>query len=86
MKNLASIFTQITFLSQLGLSLIAPLLLCLLFCSWLTGRFELGGWVYLPGFFLGLGGSAMTAYKIYLEIIKQEKKKKRRSGAFYNKH
>ena len=75
MKNRNSILNQITILSQLGLSLASPLLLCLFLCSWLCARFGLGGWIYLPGFVFGLGGSAMTARKIYLRIMKQEKQK-----------
>ena len=58
MKNLA-------LLTQLGLSFITPILACLAFCWWLTTR-GLGGWIYIPGFFFGLGGSFMVAYKFYL--------------------
>ena len=63
-----------------------PLLLCLIFCSWLSSRFGIGGWIYIPGFFFGLGGSGMTAYKVYLAVMKQEKKNKRSAGAAFNEH
>lgn len=60
----------------MGISLAAPLLLCLFLCSWLNSRFMIGGWIYIPGFIMGLGGSFMTAYKLYLAIMKTQKKKK----------
>jgi len=52
-------------LSQFGLSLAAPLLLCLFFCHYLVARWQVGAWVYIPGFFFGLGGSFTTAWKLY---------------------
>jgi len=85
MKEWPHIMRQLTMLSQIGLSLTVPLLICILLCSWLCNRFSLAGWIYLPGFFFGLGGSAMTAYKVYLAIMKQEKKRKP-SGTAFNEH
>ncbi|MEY8338656.1 AtpZ/AtpI family protein [Lachnospiraceae bacterium 62-35] len=82
MKEAAGIMKSITLLGQIGLSLMAPLLLCLLLCTWLCSHFSLGVWVYIPGFFFGLGGSGMTAYKLYHSIMAHEKKKKRTPAAF----
>lgn len=86
MKNWADVMKQITLLGQMGLSLTAPLLLCLFLCSWLCNNFSLGVWVYIPGFFFGLGGSGMTAYKMYRSITAHEKKKKKSPPVSYNKH
>ncbi len=67
---------------QLGLSLLMPLLICLFICYVLITRLNLGGWVFIPGFFFGLGGSAVTAYKVYLsESRKASKGKKMKRGA-----
>ena len=51
MKDWPDIFRHLTMLSQIGLSLAAPLLICILLCSWLCNRFSMAGWIYLPGFF-----------------------------------
>lgn len=53
MKGWAHTMSSLSMFSQLGLSLAAPLLLCVLICSWLTGRFGIGTWIYIPGFSLG---------------------------------
>ena len=48
---------------------------------------RIGGWIYIPGFIMGLGGSFMTAYKLYLAIMKTQKKKKNREHEkAFNRH
>ena len=43
--------------------------------------------IYIPGFIMGLGGSFMTAYKLYLAIMKTQKKKKNREHEkAFNRH
>lgn len=89
MKNGADIMKNITMLSQLGLSFITPLLVCLGICWWLFSHLGVGGWVFIPGFFFGMGGSAMVAYKFYLAIVnsqKKEKKEQKKPGISFNRH
>ena len=50
MKDWQYILKNLSLLSQMGISLAAPLLLCLFLCSWLNSRFMIGGWIYIPGF------------------------------------
>lgn len=80
-KNLA-------ILTQFGLSLITPLLMCLAVCWWMTSRFGIGGWIFIPGFFFGMGGSGMVGYKLYLSVMSQEKKEKqkRKQTVSFNRH
>lgn len=73
-------------LSQFGLSFITPTLLCLAICWWLSSRWGIGGWVYIPGFFFGMGGSGMVAYKFYLSVTKKEKKKEKKTPISFNRH
>ena len=88
MKRMSEIFGQLAMIGQLGLSLIMPLLMCLFACYLLCSKLSVGAWVYIPGFILGLGGSMMTAYKVYLAVLKKESKKKSRSNneISFNKH
>lgn len=86
MKNWSDTVKNLTMLSQLGLSFITPLLLCLAVCWWLTGHAGLGGWVYIPGFFFGLGGSFMVAYKFYLSVMERHKKEQKKDKASFNRH
>ncbi|MFR2780863.1 MAG: hypothetical protein ACLTBL_07740 [Clostridium sp.] len=46
----------------------------------------MGTWIYIPGFFFGLGGSGATAWKVYQNIMKHQKKKKRTNERAFNEH
>lgn len=84
--DLSGIMKSITLLTQFGLSLVTPLLLCLAVCWWLTGRMGVGGWVYILGFFFGMGGSAMVAYKFYLSTVNGQKKEEKKNYISFNRH
>lgn len=87
MKQWTSTLKNLTMLTQLGLSFIMPLLMCLALCWWLTAHMGVGGWVFIPGFFFGMGGSAMVGYKVYLAVMKREKKKdKEKERVSFNRH
>lgn len=87
-SDLREVFRNLALASQFGISFISPLLLCVVICWWLVSRVGLGGWIYIPGFFFGLGGSFSIAYKLYLSVtgqLEKEKKEKKHKISF-NKH
>ncbi len=86
MKHLGDIYKNILMLTQFGLSFITPLLLCLAFCWWLNMRAGVGGWVYILGFFFGMGGSGMVAYKLYLSVVNRQKKEEKKEKISFNRH
>lgn len=85
MKEWSKAFRNLSILSQFGLSLAMPLLLCLFVAYQLREHFHLSYWIYLPAFFFGLATSFMTAYKFYLSVSKKEKKQETKDRAF-NQH
>ena len=85
-KQLSEIARQLTWLGQLGLSLIMPLLLAIGACVLLNNRFDIGGWIFIPGFILGIGASFMTAYKFYLSETASSKKDAAKRKGGYNRH
>lgn len=88
MKQWTNVIRNITMLTQFSLSFVTPLLLCLAACWWITDKTGAGGWVYIPGFFFGMGGSAMVAYKLYLSVTARQSKedKKRSKKISFNRH
>ncbi|MDO4339155.1 MAG: AtpZ/AtpI family protein [Eubacteriales bacterium] len=86
MKKWTDIIKNITLLTQFGLSFITPLLLCLAGCWWLSAHLGIGGWIYIPGFFFGMGGSGMVAYKLYLSVTNKNKKEKKQNRISFNRH
>lgn len=84
------IFSNLALIGQFGLSLMMPVILCVLGCYLLVSHNITGAWIFIPGFILGLGASFMTAYKFYLYVSKtegkQNGKKVRRKGVYFNRH
>lgn len=64
-KEFQQAIQYLVWIGQLGLNLITPLLLCLWGCWWLTAHMDVGLWVYLPGFILGLGSGCVNARQFY---------------------
>ena len=78
---------NITMVTQFGLSLLMPTLMCLAGCWWLTMHTGIGAWIYIIGFIFGLGSSFMVADKLYLSVTKkEEKEKEKRKTISFNKH
>lgn len=86
MKHFGDIYKNLILLTQFGLSLVTPLLLCLGICWWLTAAGGVGVWVFIPGFFFGMGGSGMVAYKLYLTVVNRQKKEKTKEKISFNTH
>lgn len=84
--ELNSIVKHVALLGQLGLSVLMPLLLCLAFCWYLNTKHNVGLWIYLIGFFFGIGSSFMTAYKFYQNEIQKEKKENKKKRVSFNRH
>lgn len=86
MKDWTDLLRNITMLTQFGISFITPLLLCLGICWWLFSGVGFGGWIFIPGFFFGLGGSFTVAYKFYLSIVARNEKEKKKNKISFNRH
>ena len=89
-KGMTALMGQFVMVGQLGLSLIMPLLICLFLCHFLVSRYSVSPIVYAAGFFFGLGGSGMTAYKVYKAIMRESsngaRKIKRKDEVVFNRH
>ncbi len=53
MKDIFTIARDLAWLTQFGLSVVLPPVLCLLGADWLRGRLGLGSWVMLAGIAVG---------------------------------
>ena len=82
--KITQVMRNLSLIGQLGLSIAAPILMCLGAAYLAAEKLGIGLWIYLPALVLGLGSSFMTAYKVYLSATKDGKKKRRRAA--FNKH
>ena len=74
-SNWFSALQYLTYLSQVGLSLAAPIVLCLLGATWAVNRFGVGEWVYLLAIVLGIGGG-VSAFVSFARYVSRQSKKK----------
>ncbi len=58
-------------LTQFGLSMVSPIILCLIFALWLKNTFNIGSWVILVAILLGAAASCMTMFK-FMNTVKKE--------------
>ena len=89
MKMFSEVLKQLSLLTQFGLTLLIPTVMCLGICYLLTVKTGAGSWIYIPGLILGLGSSGMVAWKFYLQVMKDEKKhtdSKKEKTISYNRH
>ena len=85
MNEWRKIAGNLSLVGQIGLSFIMPLLISVGLCAYLVYRFEIGAWIYIPGFILGLGASFVTAYNFYTAETKKAKKEEKKTTSF-NRH
>ena len=60
--NRFRLWRDITWLTQLGVSMVAPLFLCIWAAWQLQVRLSFGPWVMVAGILLGLGGAAGSVW------------------------
>ncbi|RAW62455.1 hypothetical protein C4N23_05015 [Faecalibacterium hattorii] len=85
LKGLYKALEDIVWLTQLGLNMLLPLLLCLGGCWWATSHWAWPEWVYLPGIFLGLAAGAQNFWVFAKERMDRAKKDKNHRVGF-NSH
>ena len=87
MKQWSEILKNLALLTQFGLTLLTPTLMCVLLCYLAVQFLGWGEWIYILGFFFGLGGSADVAWKLYKRTMKNEgKSEKKKNTISFNDH
>lgn len=67
--------TMLVWLTQLGLSVASPLTGFILAAFWLRQRFDLGVWVIIVGFVLGISG-AIDGFRVSMKAMEKMTKDK----------
>ncbi len=87
MKEIYAALENLVWVSQLGLSLLLPLVVFLWLARWLTETHGWPLWIYIPCLLLGLATGAQTFRKFARRMMKQAgRKKDGRDPVGFNKH
>ena len=84
MKSWMKVMQDVAWLTQLGVSVTAPPLLCAGAAGWLSARAGLPAWVMLPALLLGFGGSAASVWGFYRYM--QRKATRKKAPPAFNRH
>ena len=77
---------HIVMLTQFGLSIVLPLVLCILFARYLMQHYALGGWVMLIGVFLGIAGAISGLMKGLKQMQQEADREKPDPPPSFNDH
>ena len=58
-------------ITQFGLDMVTPIVLCTIIAVWLKNKLELGGWVVIVAIILGIGASALNMVKFIKTVDKE---------------
>lgn len=75
-KSFLKNFRFISYITQFSLSLVSPLVLCLLVCYWLVNKYSFPQWIMLIGIFLGVGAMVLNFIKMLKWLHKESENKK----------
>lgn len=60
--------------TQFGISVITPILLCVWFAAWLRDKFSLGDWAVIVGIVIGAGAGIMSMLKMIKQMSRAAEK------------
>lgn len=72
--------------TQLGVSLVVPVLLFVGGAAWLQLRLGAPGWIMAPAFLLGLGTAGATARRFYRDACRKAGKRRKDAPVGFNRH
>ncbi|MCI2047501.1 MAG: AtpZ/AtpI family protein [Faecalibacterium sp.] len=76
---------NIVWLTQLGLSILLPPVICLWGCAWLVNSRGAPAWLYVPALVLGLGAGAQNFWK-FAKMMMKKAEKQNGPTARFNRH
>lgn len=83
MRYKKSVFRTFALITQVGISMLTPIFLCVFLGSFLRNHYELP--VFLPLLMLGILAGLRNAYVLLMQCVKEAEQDKRRdSDEFYN--
>lgn len=74
MSSKGTEYRNLILISQVSISIMVPLFLCVVLGVWLDSKF--GTWFSVPLVFLGIAAGARNAYVLVMNVVKSDEKKR----------
>lgn len=85
LKKMYAALENLVWVTQLGLSLLLPLVCCMALAFWMTVHWGVGGWIFVPAVLLGLATGAAT-FRRFAQMWLRRIQKEQRPPAGFNRH
>lgn len=59
----------LVFISQVAITMLTPLALCMMAALWIRKRYPVGQWIVLAGILIGLAAGFLNVYKLMIRAI-----------------
>ena len=86
MSGWMKVMRDAAWLTQLGISVLTPPILCTALAYWATERYAISYWAIIVGLLLGLGGSAASLIGFYRHTLRKAKKSAKDTPPAFNQH
>lgn len=71
-RDYLNIGKTLALVTQVGISAVIPIGLCMLGANFLIEKFQLGNWVMIMGILLGIGAGFLNIYKMLQSFYKKK--------------
>jgi hypothetical protein len=86
MKSGFSTFKNLVWITQLGLSIASPLVVCVVGSVWLSNHFGIGKWLIVVGVIAGIGGAVSALVSSMKSISRSAKTDDEDKPIYFNEH
>ena len=61
-------------ISQLAISMLTPVFMMIVICSWLKNKYAMGDWIIIAGLLLGIGSGLSSAWTYLKRFLREGEK------------
>ena len=61
-------------ISQLAISMLTPVFMMIVICSWLKNKYAMGDWIIIAGLLLGIGSGLSNAWTYLKRFLREGEK------------
>ena len=73
-RDTAKSWRYLGLISQLAISMLTPVFMMILFCTWLKDKYGLGNWVIIAGLLLGVGSGFSSIWTYVKRFLREGEK------------
>ncbi len=73
-KDTMNSWRYLGLISQLAISMLTPVFMMIVVCSWLKNKYAMGNWIIIAGLLLGIGSGLSSAWTYLKRFLRDGEK------------